>query len=143
MNPINPADHGAYTDVAVLLKILSDPAKHKSRLDELIAQENAAKEQIAALNAMAADTRRQNSAAAALTIVLNNRKTALDEREAALDEKAKHLDLGSAASLKRRETAVHAREEAATREEARLAAIRTELDGKHKKIQNLAGALTH
>jgi F0F1-type ATP synthase epsilon subunit len=64
--PITPIDlSGGYADVSALLTILADPAAHKARLDELIAQETAAKEQIAALNDMAADTRRLHSAAEA------------------------------------------------------------------------------
>jgi hypothetical protein len=86
---INPADANAA--VFALLTVVADPAAHKARLDELIAQESATGEQIAALNAMAADTRRLHSAAEAQNIVSNNRKTALDAREAELDTRAQAL----------------------------------------------------
>jgi hypothetical protein len=137
----------SYADVSALLKILADPAAHKARLDELIAQEAAAKEQIAALNEMAADTRRLHSAAEATNIVSNNRKTALDTREAELDTRTQALELAEATrshkALQRREAAVQAREEAVAREEKRLAAVKTDLEGKHAKIKNLAGTLHH
>jgi hypothetical protein len=134
--------HGAYADgVHALLAVVADPAAHKARLDELIAQEKATDEKIASLNEMAANTRRLNTAAEAATIVLNNRKTALDTREAELDEKAKNLDLGSAASLKKREAAVLARERAGTLEAERLAAMRTDLETKHARIRDLSANL--
>jgi hypothetical protein len=135
----------SYADVSALLKILADPATHKARLDELVAQENAAKEQIAVLNEMAADTRRLNSAAQAAAIVSDNRKKALDAREAELDTRAQALEQSEAkrseAALRRRENAVQAREEAVAREEKRLATVKTDLEGKHAKIKGLAGAL--
>ena len=137
--------NGAYDDVSALLKILADPATHKARLDELIAQEAATKEQIAALNEMADETRRANTTAQATEIVLNNRKTALDAREAEIAERAKNLELSEAtrsdAALRRREAAVQTREAAATREAERLAAIKTDLEGKHAKVKDLVGAL--
>jgi chromosome segregation ATPase len=146
--PFAPVDvHSDYTHVTALLTILADPAAHKARLDELIAQEKAAKEQIAALNDMAADTRRQHSAAQATTIVLNNRKAALDARVTALDERQKTIESSEAArsdaSLQRREAAAHAQEMANKRESERLAALRTDLQAKHDRIKNLAGTLDH
>ena len=144
--PFVPDDlQSGYADAFALLKILADPAAHKQRLDELVAQENATNEQIAALNEMAADTRRLNTAAQATTIVLNNRKTALDTREAEIDTRAQALELTEATrshkALQRREAAVQAREEAATREDRRLTAMRTDYEGKLGKIKNLAGDL--
>jgi hypothetical protein len=146
--PFAPVDpHSSYADVSALLKILADPAAHKARLDELIAQETAAKEQIAALNDMAADTRRLHSAAEATNIVSTNRKAALDAREAELDTRAQALELTEATrshkALQRREAAVQAREEAATREEKRLATVKTDLEGKHRSIKGLADTLHH
>jgi hypothetical protein len=142
--PIHP--DGGYSDVAALLTILTDPAKHKQRLDELLAQENAAKEQIATLNEMAADTRRMHSAAEAANIVSNNRKTALDAREAELDERAKRIERSetrkSDEALQRRENAVTVRENLVTQEEARIAVSRADLDEKHSKIKFLATGLT-
>jgi hypothetical protein len=138
--------HGAYDDLSRLLAVIADPVQTKQRLDELIAQEAAAKEQIAALNEMAGETRRLNSAAQATTIVLNNRKTALDAREADLDTRAQALELTegtrSHKALQRREAAVQAREEAAAREEKRLATVKTDLEGKLEKIKHLATGLT-
>jgi hypothetical protein len=137
--------HSGYADVAALLAILADPEKTKQRLDELIAQENATKEQIAALNEMAADTRRLHSTAEAENIVSNKRKAALDTREAELDTRAQALELTEATrshkALQRREAAVQAREEVVAREEKRLAAVKTDLEGMHDKIKNLAGTL--
>jgi hypothetical protein len=147
MNAFTPVvdPHAGYADVSALLTILADPEKTKARLDELVAQENAVKEQIAALNEMADDTRRQNSAAQAATIVADRRKLALDAREAALDERASTLDqaenLRSDTALRRREAAVTAREEAAAKETQRLAALKADYEGKAAKIKNLAGAL--
>jgi hypothetical protein len=143
MLPITTDPHLGAADA--LLKILADPATHKARLDELVAQEKSAKEQIAALNEMAGDTRRQNSAAQAATIVANNRKIALDKREAELDERAQSLDqvelVRGDAALKRREAAVSARENAVKAEAERLAAIKIDYETKVGKIQHLATAL--
>jgi hypothetical protein len=144
--PITPVDlHAGYADVSALLTILADPAAHKQRLDQLIEQENSVKAQIAALNEMADDTRRQNSAAQAATIVADRRKLALDQREAALDERAATLDqaenLRSDTALRRREAAVTAREEAAGKETQRLAALRATTEAKAERIKNLAGEI--
>ena len=146
--PFVPDDlQSGYADAFALLKILADPAAHKQRLDELVAQENAAKEQIAALNDMATDTRRLHSAAEAQNIVSNNRKTALDAREADLDTRTQALELTegtrSHKALLRREAAVQAREEAAVREDKRLAAVKTDLEGKHASLKALADTLHH
>jgi uncharacterized protein (DUF3084 family) len=145
--PINPADlHSAYSDLSALLTILTDPAKHKARLDELLAQEKATREQIEILNGMAADTRRLHTAAEATNIVSNNRKTALDQREADLDTRAQALELTEATrshkALQHREAAVQAREDAVAREEKRLATVKTDLADKHAKIKHLATGLT-
>jgi hypothetical protein len=136
---------GAYDDVAALLTILADPTMHKARLDELIAQEKATKEQIAALNAMAGETRRLHSTAAATNIVSDNRKTELDAREAEIEERANNLERSestrSDAALRRRESAVESRENAAKAELDRLAAIRRDLETKLGKIKGLTATL--
>jgi hypothetical protein len=130
--------HPASTDLAALLALLVDPAATKARLDELVAQEAATKEQIAILNEMAADTRSLHSAAQATNIVSNNRKTALDEREVALDDRQKNIESSEAArsdtALRRREAAVQAREESAKREGERLAAVKADYEGKLARI---------
>jgi chromosome segregation ATPase len=137
--------HGAYDDLAALLKVLVDPTTHKARLDELIAQEAASKEQIAALNAMAAETRRLHSAAQATNIVSDNRKAALDVREAEIEQRANQLELSEStradAALKRREAAVESRENAVKAELDRLAATRRDLETKLGKIKNLTSSL--
>ena len=145
--PFTPDSHGFYADgVYALLTILSDPAKHKQRLDELLAQENAAKEQIAMLNDMSADTRRLHTAAEATNIVSNKRKAALDQREADLDTRAQALELTEATrshkALQHREAAVQAREDAVAREEKRLATVKSGLDEKHAKIKSLATGIS-
>jgi DNA repair exonuclease SbcCD ATPase subunit len=145
--PFTPVDpHSSHADVtAALLKIISDPAAHKQRLDELTAKQAEVSKQTEALNKLTADTRGTHSAAAAATIVANNRKTALDAREAEIEERAKNLDQNeaklSAASLQRRENLVTSREQKVAREAERLAAIRTEYEGKLAKLKELAGAL--
>ena len=143
--PITDLHHASTEALLALLAVIKDPDTHKKRLDQLIAQEAATKEQIAALNEMAGETRRLHTEAAATTIVLNNRKTALDAREAELAERAKNLELSEAtrsdAALRRREAAVQTREAAVTREAERLAAIKTDLEGKHAKVKDLVGAL--
>jgi hypothetical protein len=47
----------------------------------------------------------------------------------------------SDASLKRREAAVTAREDKATQNEQRLAALKTDVEGKANRIKNLAGEI--
>jgi hypothetical protein len=146
--PITPIDlSGGYRDLAALLQILANPDQHKQMLSELIAHENAAKEQIAALNEMAADTRRLNSAAQAANIVSDNRKKALDAREAEIAQRAEQLEQNSAklsaASLQKRENLVAAREQAAVVEADRLAVMRADLEGKHASIKGLADTLHH
>jgi hypothetical protein len=92
MNAFTPVDsHSAAADLSALLQLLTDPVATKARLDELCAQEAATKEQIATLNAMAAETRRLHSTAMATGIVLENRRTALDKREEELEAIRKHL----------------------------------------------------
>jgi hypothetical protein len=146
--PFAPVDpHSSYADVSALLKILADPATHKARLDELLAAEAAAREQIAALNDMAADTRRLHSAAEATNIVSNNRKQTLDTREAELDTRAAALEMTEATrshqSLQRREAACLARENVVAQAEKRLAKDRADLAGKHASIKGLAETLHH
>jgi hypothetical protein len=140
--PFTPADLQAdYANVFALLAVLADPEKTRARLNELIAQEKAVDEKTAAFNEMHADTRRLHSAAEATTIVLNNRKAALDTREGEIDTRAAALELTESTrshkSLQRREAACLAREEAAAREEKRLATVKTDLHDKHEKIRRL------
>jgi hypothetical protein len=143
---LNPTTAGA-DEVLSLLAVISDPKKHAQRLDELVAQEKATDEKIAVLNEMAADTRRLHSAAEALTIVLNKRKTALDTREAELNTRAQALELTEATrsheALQRREAACQAREEAVTQEERRLATAKVDLESKQASIRGLADTLHH
>jgi hypothetical protein len=144
MLPITTDPHLGAADA--LLAILADPAAHQARLDELVAQEKSTKEQIAALNEMAADTRRQNSAAQAATIVANNRKIAQDKRDAELDERTEIIEQVEArrrdAALAARELAVTTRENSVKAEAERLAAIRTDYEGRLGTLkQHLASAL--
>jgi hypothetical protein len=133
--------HDGYADVSALLQILADPVKTKQRLDELVAQEKAVDEKIASHNELVAETRGMHSAAEATNIVLNNRKTALDAREAEIELKAQALTdaetMKSDAALGRRERAVAAREESASREADRLAALRTEYESKIARFKKL------
>jgi hypothetical protein len=144
--PITDLHHASTEALLALLAVIKDPDTHKKRLDQLIAQEAATKEQIAALNEMAGETRRLHTEAAATTIVLNNRKTALDAREAELDERAKSLEQveskRSDAAMRRRENLVASREQAALLEADRLAAMRTDLETKLEKIKRLTTGLT-
>jgi hypothetical protein len=144
--PITPIDlSGGYADVSALLTILADPVKTKQRLDELVAQEAATKEQIATLNGMAAETRRLHSAAQATNIVSDNRKAALDAREAEIQQRAEQLELSEStradAALRRREAACTAQEAANKRESERLAAMRADYEGRLAKIKNLTVTL--
>lgn len=126
--PIAAADH-----LLSLLTVVSDPATHKTRLDELVAQENAAKEAIAELNEMAADTRRLHTTAEATTIVLDNRKAALDAREADLADKAKKHELAVAAQkqdAQQKEQTLKARE-------ADLASRTTTLEAREASIKHM------
>jgi hypothetical protein len=142
--------HGSYADgVYALLQVLANPDQHRARLDELIAQEKAATEQIAKLNDMASETRRLHSAAQATNIVSDNRKKALDAREgeigAELDQRRKVLEQDEAkrsdAALRGREFALSAGEEALKREETRVSALRIEYEAKLAKLSHLADAL--
>jgi hypothetical protein len=85
-------------------------------------------------------TRGMHSAAEAANIVANNRKTALDQREAEIEEKSKQLATDQAmrsdSTLRRRENALAAREEAANREADRLAALKIEYETKIKKLND-------
>ena len=130
-----------------LLAVIADPAAHKARLDELVAQENATKARIAELNDMASETRRQNSAAKAANIVSDNRKTALDAREAEIGERAKNLDLAIAAQkksdqataekLRQRETTVSLRESTLERREARIKDMEAETKAAFDQAESL------
>jgi uncharacterized protein (DUF3084 family) len=145
-SPPNPVDlSGGYADVSALLQLLIDPVRTKQRLDELVKQEKATSARLAELNDMAGETRRLHSTAQATNIVSDNRKAALDAREAEIEERAKGLEQSearhSAASLQRRENAADAKEEALKREADRLAAMRTDLEGRLGKIKHLATSL--
>jgi len=141
------ADDGYAALLKILADILDDPEKHRQRLEELRAQEKATRDEINALNSMAAITRRRSSEAEAAMIAATNRKTALDKREEELEERAKNLESIEARrsdrALQLREDAVTAREETATREAERLAAMRKDYEDKLARIKNLAGALHH
>jgi len=147
------ADH-----LLALLAVVADPATHKARLDELVAQQKAIDEKTAVLNEMAADTRRQNTAAIAATIVLNNRKAALDAREAELNDKARgHEQATSAqkqaaqhteqklrqreADLARREAALQARETTVKDMESTAAKARDDAETLKRKLQRQAAAV--
>jgi hypothetical protein len=142
--PTVPTTEGA-DHLLALLAVIKDPATHKARLDELIAQEKAARDQIAALNEMSANTRRLNTAAQATNIISEKRKLALDAREAELAERASKIDQAevrkSDAALRHRENLVQAREEAALRDEKRLAKAQADLESKHASIRGLADTL--
>jgi hypothetical protein len=135
--------HGGFADVSNLLTILANPDQHQQRLDELIAAERAAKERIDALNKMAEETRRRDTATKAAEIVSNNRKTALDTREAEIEKREAELDRGSAISLAKRENAVSVRETAATRREAENAVMKKDYEDKLARIKGLADTLHH
>jgi uncharacterized sporulation protein YeaH/YhbH (DUF444 family) len=128
-----------------LLTILADPDLHKKRLEELRAQEKATRDEINALNSMAAITRRRSSEAEAAMIVAKNRAAKLDAREAEIEEKAKSLDTLNARrsdmALAAREAAVEAGELANKREADRLAVLKADLEGRHAKIKTLASSL--
>jgi hypothetical protein len=139
--PNNPIDLSAgYADMSALLQLLADPVKTKARLDELIAAEAAAKERLAEANAMAAETRRLHSTAAATNIVAERREAAAAKREEELDQRAQKLETvearASAASMRAQQSAVEAAALANKREAERLAAMRTELDAGLAKIKN-------
>jgi ABC-type transporter Mla subunit MlaD len=126
---------------AALLKILADPDLHKKRLEELMVAEKGARDEINALNQMAAITRRRSSEAEAAMIVAKNRAAKLDAREAEIDEKAKSLETletrRSDRALQLREDAVSQRENIAKIEAERLAAVRADLDAKIAKFKKL------
>lgn len=128
-----------------LLNVLTDVEGMKRLLEELAAQETAAKEQIAALNAMAGDTRRLHSTAQATEIVLNNRKTALDAREGELNAREERIETAerrqSDANLRSREATVEAGAEANKRERERLAADRADLESRLDKIKSFSTTL--
>jgi hypothetical protein len=125
--------HSAFDDLSRLLAIIADPAAHRPGLDELVAQEKAASEQIAALNVMSDETRRLHLDAEAAAIVSDKRKAALDKREAEIEERAKKFDLDA---LQRREATLNSREEFLAREKERLTAMRTDLETRLEKIKN-------
>jgi hypothetical protein len=135
----------ACDDLLRLLAVVADPAKHKARVDELIAREAAAKASIVELHAMEGETRRLHNTARATDIVSNNRAAALDAREAEIEDRASRLELSestkSDASLRRREAMVESRENACKTESDRLAAMRRDLEGRLIKIKNLTNSL--
>jgi hypothetical protein len=144
--PYPPVDFSnSGSDLSALLQLLVDPVKTKARLDGLIAQEAATKEQIATLNAMADKTRRAYSTAAATDIVSNNRAAALDKREAELDDRARQLEQSestrSDAALRRREDAVQAREQAVKAELDRLNVARKDVEARLSKIKSFSSTL--
>ena len=141
-----------------LLAVIADPAAHKQRLDELVAQEKATQARIAELNDMASDTRRLNSTALATNILSDKRKAALDAREAEIGERAKNLDLRLAdqkrttqaieqkfrqreADLTKREAAVSAREAAIADMEAQTKAALEQAEYLKTKLQRQAAAV--
>jgi hypothetical protein len=89
-----PADETQQT--YSLLSVISDPAKHKQRLDQLVEHAKAVDEKIAEHHELTAKTRGMHSAAQATDIVLNNRKAALDAREAEIEGKAEQLNTDAA-----------------------------------------------
>ena len=141
--------HVASGDVSALLTLLADPAAAKARLEELVAEKNAALDAATAVDAArkqaAADRSEAIKAVAEhkhLAAKHTARETELDAREVELNERAKNIDHASAASVKQREGLVLLREQAMEREEKRLAAVKTDLEGKHAKIKDLATGLT-
>jgi cell division protein FtsB len=126
---------------AALLKILADPALHKQRLDELVAQEKATRDEINALNSMSAITKRRSSEAEAAMIVAKNRAARLDAREAEIEERTKTLESIEARrsdrALQLREDAVTSRENIARVEAERLAAVKADYDAKIAKFKKL------
>jgi hypothetical protein len=124
-----------------LLTILADPEKHRQRLEELMAAEKGARDEINALNQMAAITRRRSSEAEAAMIVATNRAAKLDAREAEIEERTKNLDSIEARrsdrALQLREDAVTQRENIAKIEAERLAAVKADLDAKIAKFKKL------
>ena len=157
----DPTTRAGVDEVHSLLAVIADPVTHKARLAELIAQEKATHERIAAHDELMAKTRGMNSAAEAATIVANNRKTALDAREAELrtrenqlaENVAKHNDLkkqfgteirqreavaaAKETSVIERENDIGERERAAVQEALRLSALKIEYEGKIKKLKEL------
>jgi uncharacterized phage infection (PIP) family protein YhgE len=141
-NPPNPIDvSGGYADVSALLQLLIDPGATKQRLDELVAQENATKERIEALNKMADETRRLHNTAQATNIVSDNRKKELDAREAEIEQsESRHSDAAvqkREAAVTRRENLVEARENAGKAEADRLAAMRKDYEAKLGKLKTV------
>jgi hypothetical protein len=134
--PITPIDlSDGYTDLSALLKILADPAAHKAKLDELIGAEASAKERIAELHAMEADTRRLHNTAQATNIVLQRREAAVSAREAEAEEARPIL-----ASLQKRESAADAKENAVARREAAVAKREADADASFAKIKTIMDA---
>jgi predicted nucleic acid-binding Zn-ribbon protein len=157
----DPKPRAGADEVHSLLAVIADPVTHKARLAELLAQEKATAERIAAHDELMAKTRGLNSAAEAATIVANNRKAALDAREAEIRARENQLaaniaqhneakkQLGAeirqreaAALLKEnsvieRENALSEREQTAKREADRLSALKTGYEAKIKKLREL------
>ena len=134
-----PISTQSANDLAALLALLVDPIATQARLDELVTQEAATREQIAALNAMADETRRMHNTAQATNIVSDNRRAALDAREGDLDQRQEAIEASEAArsdaALHRRETAVQAREEASKKEAERLATMRADYETRIAKLR--------
>jgi hypothetical protein len=134
--PFTPVDsHNAFDEWSRLLAVMADPATHKKRLEELNAAEVAAKERIAELHAMQAETVRLNTTAKATNIVADNRIKAVEAREAEADAREARLDTKGDAALGRRESAAEAKENGLVRREAAVAkreAAADARDAKHK-----------
>lgn len=158
----DPTARAGIDEVHSLLAVISDPAKHKQRLDELVELQKTVDEKIADHNELITKTRGMHSAAEAANIVSNNRKSALDAREAEIRTRENQLaaDVAqhskarqqftaqikqreAAAAIKEtsvieRENALGEREQAAKREADRLAALKSEYEAKIKKLRELA-----
>ena len=135
--PFTPVDN--YADLGALLRLLVDPAATKQRLDELVAQQEATKAEIATLNAMAADTRRLNTTAQATTIVLQRREAAFSAREAEADDREAKIaqveGTQSEAARRHRDNAAEAKENAVARREAAVAKREAAVEKREAKIR--------
>jgi len=141
--PFTPVD--SYADMSALLQLLVDPLKSKARLDEIIAAEVAAKEQIAELHAMEAETRRLHNTAQATMIVLQRREAAVSAREAEADDREAKVEQSEArhsdAALQQRERAADAKEAALKNEADRLAAMWADYQAKLEKLKGFSATL--
>jgi hypothetical protein len=143
--PFTPVDLHTFDDAFRLLAIAADLSATRQRLDELKTAEASAKERIAELHAMQAETVRLHSTAQATNIVADNRIKALDVRETEIDTREAKLEQSEAmksdAGLRRRESAVEARENAAKAESDRLAVMRKDIDARLAKIKSFSSSL--